>query len=571
MREDLVNYIEFKINKVNRELKENLYKQKLIDYLSDYLLVMEEVTDELTPSMVEVLCDNIKCVKTVLSAYKILKPDDAFYSILVDLNRKVASSNNYSFLIRQIRYILSFNKSLYEEYDNQRMIVSDYKKEEEQLTYNKMLLEYAKDDIENERTITDKGLYDLILEDSFINPNKKTNVIIDLINYNEKAFKNYVPMSINEAKEVLESFGYKKISTDNIEKIRNAYKLNILSDILSCIKNLNLHFKDSVLAKILINGTTKETIIKTYNQILSDDAYTMEGATGVPTFWIDRSYSLSYKENYGSSVLVNKSTSDKSKEKDNIDMDVLNATETFETAEYLKGFAFYNPEFNEMKSLLKLSVESLMKREAMLKLYKIGRKDITESTTLYSSNLINTFDQFIELGLKDYILNHSATISRSRKIPVNIYRLKKKGIEPLNRTKTELVGDANDLTKGYDELIALNGITEYDIKYRKDYDHILQVNNPNKITPNIYKVPTINYLEKYHKVNDFEYKIGNFIISRIKVLRIASSLIEEERMTFDEFKYIITYQSLFDKEDLDNLEEQLMMVYSFSLGKNFKS
>ena len=152
-----------------------------------------------------------------------------------------------------------------------------------------------------------------------------------------------------------------------------------------------------------------------------------------------------------------------------------------------------------------------------------------------------------------------------------MYILKKDGVSPSRITDNDirLIGDVIDLNNKYtyEELSNEIGLSEFDLQDRSMYDDILSNNNPNKISPLILNNPVIKYIEENNKISSFEYKFGDIIISRKKVLRIATSLLKDNYITYDAFKYIITYNSIFNKEDLDKLEENLRMTYAFALGR----
>ena len=567
--EEIISYIERKIRNINRNLKNNGIDNKLnaIEY---FLVVMSDASSPLSEEKVEEVFNNLSAFKYVMHNYNLVSDNELkdFDSCIRRLMRKDASFNvnDFTNLSKITNKLIQGTEIIQNEYDNLTDLYHDMALNDEKLLYDKMLLEYTLNDIENEMILSDTLIYDYIKNDVDISDSKKQKMIIKLIEYNEYAMKNYVPMSIMDVKNLLKDYGVLNISNESVERIIGMYKLSILKDILNTISELNIRFSEDVLVKILESGTSSKTIKEAYNILSSDTNYSLASSFNIPTFWIERVYDVNRGQSYRSSI-VRKGSSNTSTTST---QETINSKETFETANYLRKFPFYKSDFGGMHSILSIPVSNIIQREKLLALYEITPEKIKDSTTLVSSRSSTILDQFIELGEKKYIFDHIATISRSKKIPLAMYILKKHGINPTRITENDirLVGDISELNeKSYEELSNMIGINELVIQNRSINDNILNVNNPNKILPTILNNSVIRYIEQNNKISTFEYKFGDFIISRKKVLRLASSLIKDDYISFDSFMYIISYQSILDRNDAIMLESILKQTYAYAMGR----
>lgn len=243
-------------------------------------------------------------------------------------------------------------------------------------------------------------------------------------------------------------------------------------------------------------------------------------------------------------------------------LDYTNSESVFKTANYLKDFPFYNPSFIKMTSILKVPVERIENMVSLYGLYNIKKEDIKDSTALSYTSSIDIIDQFIELGLKDYVLEHLAVTGRTKDIPLRLYMKKIHGENILSGSSLNLSSDLYGAEDNYYNLQVKARLVEPELERRKDYDLYLNEINPSTITPNIYKEPLIMELENNNKINNLEYMLGNHIVSRKKVLRIASSIIKIEALSLDSFIYVLTYKTLANKEDMDDLIGEITKVYN---------
>lgn len=570
MKEQLTRYINIKIQNVNKDL-EIKEKEELND-LENFLNLLIDVKDGLFEDDVSFLYGNQNLLGRINYRYNIFTYNTlkTFIRYLRELNYKSPSFNsmNYTYLLNCVNTMRSKEDDLYEKYDELSSLVSLKEKENEDLLLHRMWLEEVRNKVQNDVLLTDLALIDFISQDPLINNGYKIKLMLDVDAYNKEAIKNYVPASEEDVKKILSSYGYNITDKDVLINISANYKTLTLENILKKMKDLNLRFKDDVLSKILTLGTSVDTIKEAYKKIHNANGeYSLISALEIHNFWIDKAYQRTGPRN-GNSSILNGARNKKKTSANKADSDdyELNSSEIFQTAEYLKKYPFYNSSFKGMLSILKLPVDKLIKRQNMFSLYGIEPDDVDGSMALFAGYGINVLDQFIELDLKDYILNHLSTLSKPRSLPVIIYNKKFNNQEFLSiRNNNEyLLPEVIESAGSYDDVLKNSDLTEIQIEKRQWYDDILDVNSPEKISLEIYNVPIINYLEDNYKINELQYKIGNYIFSRKKVLRIATSLVKEEKMNLDLFLYIMTYQRIISKKEVDDLTQTLTEVYELS-------
>lgn len=571
MRDFIIKYLNTKIWFAVKDLKIDEFPE--VKDLENFLSLLIDVQKELGPNEADELYRNRKLLMRINSKYKIIKDEIllVFIDYLRDLHIKSPSfsSNNYSFILGCIKTMLSKEEFLYDEYEKLSRKVKQKESENEDLTLHKMWLEELRNKVQNDMVITDEAFVDFILMDKYINNDYKLKLITGIERYNKNAIKKYIPASWEDVKKILGEYGYEIDSKDDLLKISANYKSLTLKSILETMKILKLNFDKDVLIKILTLGTSVNTIKEAYKKILNDKTYSLIATMKIHNFWIDKAYQNDVSVRSKSSIFSSNVVSSQSvKQESNYDYEdyELNSSEIFETASYLKKYPFYNSSFSGMKSVLKLPVEKLMKRENMFSLYGIDASDIDGSMALFTPYNITVLDQLIELDLKDYILDHLSTLSKPKSLPIVIYnkRSNNEVVTSIRNNNEYLIPDVVDGAINYADVINGSDLTELEIENRLEYDQRLKLNNPDKIIPAIYKNSIIKYLEENYRINDLQYKIGDYIFSRKKVLRVASSFDFKQKINLDLFLYIMTYQRIIGKKEANDLEELLSNVYELS-------
>ena len=557
----IIKYLNYKIKLFTKELESDKFFE--LKDLENFLNLFMELSDHFDEFETMFLYNNRDLFRRVVLKYNVLSKDETelFISFLRELVNKSPSftSSNYKFIMNVLDKVKKSEYDLYENYEKLSNELTLFEKQNEDMKLLKVWFEDIKSDVENKKVITDESFIDFICDDKLVDKTFKIKLISEIEKYNKACFKSYVPLSLEKVKEILSRYGYDVKDNNYLTIISANYTLVALTEILNTIRQLKLNFNNDVLAKILINGTSKNTIKNAYDKIINDNKYNLNATLKIYNFWIDKIVPINHRNKISSS-LIPKDSSPSSINNDYDDNYELNSDEMFRTSEYLKKYDFYNSTFDGMKSILKIPVEKLMKRENVLNLYGISVKDIKGSMTLFSPNIITMLDQFIELDLKDYILEHLSTLSSLKSLPVVIFKKKNEGKEYI--TSKGLDPSVKEEIGEYKAIVKSVGLQDARVENRKEYDDIVSVNGSDKIVPMIYQVPIIKHLEENYRINELQYKIGRFVFSRKKVLRIASSLVLNNEITYDEFLYIMTYKTLLNEYDVDEIEDTLKHVYT---------
>ena len=566
MKDKLIKYLNGKIRSLSNELKSEEYFE--LKDLENFLNILEEIKEE-NKDESNILYNNRYLIRRVNSRYNLVNQDsfELFISFIRDLYYKKAgfSSQNYKYINNILNVIYNKEDILYDKYFYLDSLSKKKERETLDLQIEKLELEDLKNKLENNKVITNDYFVYYIVNDKLYDAKYKTKLLCELNSYNKAALKNYIPLNVSNVIDIFNEFGYRVSNNSYLTNICANYSLGVLTDILDLIKNLKLDFKEDVLLLILSSGTSCKIIKESYLKIMKDNNYNLNSALNIPSFWSDNKNKYSVNERIVSSV-----ESSKNEIKNNVNSSMnpvlISSNEAFKTAEYLKKYSFYNKDFSKMKGLLNIPVSRIMKTENLLSLYGVDLTKLDSSTALSSINNITTLDQWIELDLADYIMMHLSSISVGKNFTKRIYDYKKSGksVSNIKNGKEYLSNELRDDNRSTKQLYDDIGLSSIELENRDMYDEMLSINNPNKIIPTIYKNNIINYLEKEYRINELQYKIGDFIYSRKKVLRLASSLVEEGEITLDKFLYIMTYQKLANESDVRKIEEELCEVYALA-------
>ena len=241
---------------------------------------------------------------------------------------------------------------------------------------------------------------------------------------------------------------------------------------------------------------------------------------------------------------------------------------------------------------------------AKLKSYGMSDDAIFNSAKcLSSADPYSNLDEFIELGLKDYIQKYPAKpIIVSRLYIKELLLAKKLGL-PLINNDGKHAGKlrANDINRIFNETIVngldpillsndidtvleektdiylglTDGFDEEEKDRKKIYDKRVNKDTIYIDDPNIMNNPYIKELENTYRLNEVEYDISGITISRRKVIRIFGELTRNRVIPTEEMKYIlfysITYTSLLNQEEIDRIkgiiDDVIRKVGGVSLGE----
>lgn len=402
-------------------------------------------------------------------------------------------------------------------------------------------------------------LYELFIEDETITFEEKRNILLAFKEYNDKISSKIIneidTKKIKDLIDIFISFGIDSKIEKYIKKHEYEISTNIdldnVKNILEFMKNVNIlkRFDLSTILGICLDGT-KESVENTYNRMkeLDLNSKMFYETSGV---WIDnipKEIKKRKKHNYK-----------RGKEKD-ISYSAINHEISFEelleNEKFLRNLG-YDVSIASEKSAKTLKTPNYKIREnyELLKLY--GILDAVEpenfSTSAFAYSLIDDkCDKFIELGLlngsdivrypnSNYIAKFPSAISFMRnEIYMLLYKLKK------DKTPTEYYDtifseyvEGRLSPKVYKDKLNYRINTEEEIEEFKNenfieqndyinnsniYEEVILSNMPINYSNEVLLIPEIKELEENNKENNYIYKIGNQIISRLKVLRCLTAL-----------------------------------------------
>ena len=415
---------------------------------------------------------------------------------------------------------------------------------------------------ENKEIITQEEfdyLYELFIEDESLSFEEKRNILLAFKEYNDKISSKIIneidTKKIKDLIDIFISFGIDEKIEKYIKKHEYEISTNIdldnVKSVLEFMKDVNIlrRFDLSTILGICLDGT-KESVENTYNRMkeLNLSSKMFYETSGV---WIDnipKEIKKRKKHNYK-----------RGKEKE-VSYQAINHEISFE--ELLENERFlrnlgYDVSIANEKSAKTLKTPNYKIREnyELLKLY--GILDAVEpenfSTSAFAfSNIDDKCDKFIELGLlngsdivrfpnSNYIAKFPSAISFMRnEIYMLLYKLKKdkSPIDYYDTIFSEYIEGRLSPKVYKDKLnFRLNNETEIEefkndnfieqmdyIKNSNIYEEAILSNMPINYDESVFEIPEILELEQNNKENKYIYKIGNQIISRLKVLRCLTAL-----------------------------------------------
>ena len=573
MNNKLLKYINIKLTKLDGNDKNELYSE--LKDIENFLNIFMQIDNDLSSHNVTLLLQNKNLIERVNGRYGFIddKTEETLFYLLKLLNEKSPSfnANNYTFILNIIRRFYENEERLYSYYEKLSENYNEYYSFDSE--YKKLILETMQANIENEKLIEEEFV-DFIVQDETINNSYKLILLKEINKYNKSIVSSHVLLTVYSLKQLLGFYGYSINNTKSLDIISKKYSEGVIKNILNTIKRLDLRFSNEILEKILVYGTSSETIKKAYNKICNDDRIQLISTYDIYNFWINSPYTANTSETISSSVvkvseegsveeITSSSSGDETLERE-LNNKEINSTEIFKTAEYLKKFPFYNAEFDKMKKILKVSVEKLQKRENLIGLYGINAKDIDGSMTLYSPYIMTMLDQMIELDLYDYILNHLSTLSRPLSLPIVLYKNLKEGTNIVNIKNGNKFFESSVIEQvgKYKDAVKDAGLVDITIDRRGEFDALLDEEGIDKIVPSVFKMPIIKLLEEKYRVNEYQYIIDGYIFSRIKVLRIMSGLNGKlNNLDYDMFLYVMTYGKIMNEKDAKDIQNSLQEVY----------
>lgn len=448
-------------------------------------------------------------------------------------------------------------------------------------------------------------VYALSSNEEFLSYSQRKDLLIQFKKYNDSYTLNEEKKSrLLSLEEINSFFKDKKISTELNSKFEDEIKkidLENASEIIDYLSNQYLdkkplikYFNSSSLLTILLYSN-KENVEETYNKMLENNKVYMI-FFDTPSIWC----SNTKKRTYSSYKRKNKTNGKNKPSPITLEFSSYGVTyeEMLKNEELLKRI---NPEISlknsEYYNLFKTSHELLKKKYNICDLYGLNSKKTV--AMLRAGNLLEKCDLCVELGIlngdeKQYGLSSNLIAyspSRVVNYPVGFYEylsylkqnsipsefysnisrrstfdmqyikdgMRKVGFDPEGTDK-----EVEKVEKFVSEQFEDNKkvIPNYEL-----YESIVSADDRINYEKEVLNNKLIQELENNFKRNDYQYVFGNQIISRYKVLRLASILLNKYgELNEEQIKYCITRGSYINEQNMNLINENISELYKGGQG-----
>ena len=563
---------------------------------------LKEDINKLT-NLIEILSKDIKNIKNLqyqdISNYVSIKEED-LNNIKLVLKAKYEANLSVDLTTTQLEVVKKLIEELVEKKDS---LVETVKKEEEKVSKIKEEVSFIEEAILNleylYEKVNDKEDYSLlnledfktlsiILEDKDTSSKIKIDLLSSVIEYNENIKKQnkkiLVTTDIEEVKECFRSFGFSedmlKYIDRNKEEISRNIDLSNTRDILTFLGNnkiLDKFSKEALLAIVLYSN--ESTISKRYKDLKERKAL-FPALFEMPSIWVNnlpkkaRARHKSPSGNRGGSGNNHRLRGY---------ANMISYEEMLSNEEYLTSLGLKVSISNKTNiKVLQTPREKIEENVRTYKTYGFFNRDMSSfpPSAFSFSKVADKCDKLIEIGLLhnfdiNYGIVHPSIVQLiSEEIFSLLYKLKR---ENTNENYYQIISSKsrkgsldscitnrslnNKIVFGYDfrtkEKVDVfkqeNFIDQMDDKYipnASEYEEIITRENPITYKDDILTDEKIKILEEQYRVdnNPYQYKIGEEIISRLKVLRCYSALKEKGITDDNALLYSVTRGMYLDEK-----------------------
>ena len=579
------------------------YNNLNLEYNKEKIESLKEDINILT-TLIETLSKDIKNLKDIsyqdISKYISINEED-LKNIQLVLKAKYEANLSVDLTTTQLEMVKKIMEELVEKKDT---LTETIKKEEETVNKNKeesssiedniLNLEYLYEKVNNPDDYSLLNLEDfetlsIIFEDKDTSSKVKIDLLSSIIDYNENIEKQNKKIlsttDIEEVKECFKSFDFKedmlRYIDRNKEEISRNIDLSNAREILTYLESKKILDKFSIgalLAIVLYSNVS--TISKRYEDLKERKAlFTV--LFEMPSIWVNnlpkkaRARHKSPSKNKDGSSNNNRLRVYASK---------ISYEEMLSNEQYLTSIGLNVSISN--KTNIKVLETPREKIDENLNTYKqygfFKERDIsTFPPSAFSfSKLADKCDRLVEVGLlhnfdSNYAVTHPSIAQLISEATFSLlYKLKR---ENTNENYYQIISsktrkgslDCCITNKSFNKSIIFgydfgtqdkiesfkqeNFINQMDDKYipkASEYEEIIIRENPITYTDDILTDEKIKILEEQHRVdnNPYQYKIGNEIISRLKVLRCYSALKEYGITDDNAFLYSVTRGMYLDEK-----------------------
>lgn len=562
---------------------------------------LKEEINKLT-NLIEILSKDIKNTKNLqyqdISNYVSIKEED-LNNIKLVLKAKYEANLSVDLTTTQLEVVKKIIEELVEKKDS---LVEIVKKEEEKVSKNKEEVSFIEEAILNleylYEKVNDKEDYSLlnledfktlsiILEDKDISSKIKLDLLSSVIEYNEN-IKNQnkkilVTTDIEEVKECFRSFGFNedmlKYIDRNKEEISRNIDLSNAREILTYLDSkhiLDKFSKGALLAIVLYSN--ENTVSKRYEDLKERKAL-FPALFEMPSIWVNnlpkkaRARHKSPSSNRGGSGNNHRLRGY---------ANMISYEEMLSNEEYLTSLGLNVSISNKTNiKVLQTSREKIEENVRTYKTYGFFNRDMSSfpPSAFSFSKVADKCDRLVELGLLhnfniNYAVGNPSVINCMREENFALlYKLKRENsIEDyyniifsqyqryrqlLNRCLTTKCSKKFGYNLGTIEEIEtfkqenfINQMNDTYIPNASEYEEVITRENPLNYQDDILTDEKIKTLEEQYRVdnNPYQYKIGNEIISRLKVLRCYSALKEKGITDDNAILYSVTRGMYLDEK-----------------------
>ena len=561
-------------------------------------------------TLIETLSKDIKNLKDIsyqdISKYIPIKEED-LKNINLVLKAKYEFNLSVDLTTTQLDIIKKIIEALVEK---KKSLVETVTKEEEQINKNKeksssieehiLNLEYLYEKVNNPNDYSLLNLEDfktlsIIIEDKDTSSKVKIDLLSSIIDYNENIEKQNKKIlsttDIEEVKECFKNFGFKedmlKFIDRNKEEISRNIDLSNTREILTYLsskKILDNFSKGALLAIVLYSNVS--TINKRYEDLKARKAL-FTPLFELPSIWVN---------NLPKKIRVRHKSSSKKKSESNNNNRLrsyaskISYEEMISNEQYLTSMGLNVSISN--KTNIKVLETPREKIDENLNTYKLyGFFETRDMSTLPPSmfsfsKVADRCDKLIEIGLlhnttNNYTITFPTIINAMREENFALlYKLKrensidnyynlifsqyyKRNIQSLNSCLTTKCSKKFGYNLGTSEEINtfkqehfIDQMADSYIPNASRYEEIITRENPITYNDEILLDEKIKNLEEHYRVdnNPYQYKIGDEIISRLKVLRCYNTLKAKGITDDNALLYSVTRGMYLDEETFNMLK-----------------
>lgn len=451
--------------------------------------------------------------------------------------------------------------------------LADIKKQKETDRIKKYKNPYSKilTKIDNEELITEIDLITKILSDKDVPYETRNEIIMSLLKYNDKnketpkiEIKKEVKLSEEELSQLLSKYSYdiNQIKENNIKVILNEGNYDNIKQTLEKLRSRSFNFvrEQSDLFTIILVYSNAD-VLTNIEKIAMEEGFPIRLLETLKNVFVPKRTSRVISTDYKKLI-------------------VASGYENFlEIVDILKRKKVDVKEaLKNAQTLFRMSPTRIKDNIKAFELYGLRKKDdigLSTHSWMTAPDLMGVCDKFIELGMYEYIERYHSklTLSPDNLCFYRIYYCQTNHIPYYHHTENssflrkDVYGVGSDFINIHNLKEAKNVCKTFDISKRPYIDSILTESKNNTLSEIVFQNKVLAQLEKYKK-NNYVYDFDGRLISRLKVLRLAETILKNGiNIDQDILLYIMTYDSIITEEEINKIRQ---IIDTFNYGKELK-